>query len=170
MHEEINNSSVINKDEVDLFINWLERKPTRIKLLLNSKTDGDSIDTFYSKCSNKFPTVVFVKTTKGRRFGGYCSIGWENTNGSDKKDINNFIFSLDKKKKYKIKKPEYGIQTYSTYFAFGGGSDFYIYDKCTSYTNNYNYNTGTYETTEQYELNGEYNFTVSSYEVYQIEY
>ena len=33
LHEEINNSSVINKDEVDLFINWLERKPTRIKIL-----------------------------------------------------------------------------------------------------------------------------------------
>ena len=38
------------------------------------------------------------------------------------------------------------------------------------YTGNYNQNTGTYETTKQYELNGEYNFTVSSYEVYQIEY
>ena len=57
MHEEINNSSVINKDEVDLFINWLERKPTR-KKFLNSKTDGDSIDTFYSKCSNKFPFLL----------------------------------------------------------------------------------------------------------------
>ena len=98
MHEEINNSSVINKDEVDLFINWLERKPTRIKLLLNSKTDGDSIDTFYSKCSNKFPTVVFVKTTKGRRFGGYCSVGLENKNGEFIKDLHSFIFSLDNKK------------------------------------------------------------------------
>ena len=98
MHEEINNSSVINKDEVDLFINWLERKPTRIKLLLNSKTDGDSIDTFYSKCSNKFPTVVFVKTTKGRRFGGCCSVGWENKNGEFIKDLHSFIFSLDNKK------------------------------------------------------------------------
>ena len=98
LHEEINNSSVINKDEVDLFINWLERKPTRIKLLLNSKTDGDSIDTFYSKCSNKFPTVVFVKTTKGRRFGGYCSVGWENKNGEFIKDLHSFIFSLDNKK------------------------------------------------------------------------
>ena len=86
------------------------------------------------------------------------------------KDINNFIFSLDKKKKYKIKNPDNAIQTYSSYFAFGNGSDFCVYDKCTSYTNNYNNNDGTYETTETYELNGEKNFTVSSYEVYQIEY
>ena len=87
------------------------------------------------------------------------------------KDTNSFIFSLDKKKKYKIKNPDKAIETSSCYFAFGSTfSDFYIYDKCTSSTDNYNQNTGTYETTEQYELNGEYNFTVSSYEVYQIEY
>ena len=170
MHEEINNSSVINKDEVDLFINWLERKPTRIKLLLNSKTDGDSIDTFYSKCSNKFPTVVFVKTTKGRRFGGYCSVGWENKNGEFIKDLHSFIFSLDNKKKYNIKKPEEAIVTGSDEFAFGKGSDINICNNCTSNNENYNDDAGTYETTEENELNGERNFTVSSYEVYQIEY
>ena len=167
---QIYKSSVINKDEIDLFMNWFDKKPTKIKLLLDSKIDGDLTQTFYNKCGGKFPTVVFVKTTKGKRFGGYCSIGWENTNGGFMKDINNFIFSLDKKKKYKIKKPENGIYTNSGYFAFGGGSDFYIYNNCTSNNNNYNNNTGTYETTETYELNGEYNFTVSSYEVYQIEY
>ena len=171
LYGQISKSSVINKDEIDLFMNWFDKKPTKIKLLLDSKIDGDSTQTFYNKCSYKFPTVVFVKTTKGRRFGGYCSIGWENTNGSFKKDINNFIFSLDKKKKYKIKQPEYGICTSSDYFAFGGGHDFAIYNNCTSNNDNYNNNNGgTYETTEQYELNGEYNFTVSSYEVYQIEY
>ena len=171
LYGQISKSSVINKDEIDLFMNWFDKKPTKIKLLLDSKIDGDSTQTFYNKCSNKFPTVVFVKTTKGRRFGGYCSIGWEKTNGSFKKDINNFIFSLDKKKKYKIKQPEYGIRTSSDHFAFGGGCDFVIYNNCTSNNNNYNNNnTGTYETTEKYELNGEEYFTVSSYEVYRIEY
>ena len=170
LYGQISKSSVINKDEIDLFMNWFDKKPTKIKLLLDSKIDGDSTQTFYNKCSNKFPTVVFVKTTKGRRFGGYCSIGWENTNGNYKKDINNFIFSLDKKKKYKIKKPENGIYTNSGYFAFGGGCDFVIYNNCTSNNSSSNYNGRTYETTETYELNGESNFTVSSYEVYQIEY
>ena len=170
LYGQISKSSVINKDEIDLFMNWFDKKPTKIKLLLDSKIDGDSTQTFYNKCLYKFPTVVFVKTTKGRRFGGYCSIGWENANGNYKKDINNFIFSLDKKKKYKIKKPEYGIQTSSIYFAFGGGYDICIHNNCTSNNSSYNCNGGTYETTEKYELNGEYNFTVSSYEVYQIEY
>ena len=134
LYGQISKSSVINKDEIDLFMNWFDKKPTKIKLLLDSKIDGDSTQTFYNKCSNKFPTVVFVKTTKGRRFGGYCSIGWEKTNGSFKKDINNFIFSLDKKKKYKIKNPDTAIETNSDYFAFGGGSDFLINNNCTSNT------------------------------------
>ena len=170
LYGQINKSSVINKEEIDLFMNWLDQKPKKIKLLLDSKIDGDLTQTFYNKCGGKFPTVVFVKTTKGKRFGGYCSIGWENKKGENRKDINNFIFSLDKKKKYKIKNPNYAIQTDSDYFAFGRDCDFYIYNKCTSYTFNYNQNTGTYETTEKYELNGEYTFAVSSYEVYQIEY
>ena len=171
LYSQINKSNVINKDEIDLFMNWLDQKPKKIKLLLDSKIDGDLTQTFYNKCGGKFPTVVFVKTTKGKRFGGYCSIGWKNTNSNNVKDINNFIFSLDKKKKYKIKNPDKAIETDSNYFAFGySTSDFYIHDKCTSSTDNYNNNTGTYETTETYELNGERNFTVSSYEVYQIEY
>jgi len=59
----------------------------------------------------------------------------------------------------------------NNYFAFGAKiSDFYIENNCTSSNSNYNSNTGIYETTEKYELNGEENFTVSSYEVYQIEY
>ena len=78
---------------------------------------------------------------------------------------------MDKQKKYNIIKPKYAIETNSNYFGFGGGNDFHVYDKCTSNNNNYNNNSGTYNTTEKSELNGgEYNYTVSSYEVYQIEY
>ena len=154
-----------------MFLSWLKSKPKEIKLLLDSKIDGDLTQTFYNKCSGKYPTVVFVKTTKGRRFGGYSSIPWKNLNSYDKRDEENFIFSLDKQKKYIIQRPEKAIHTDSSYFAFGGGSDFYVYNQCTSSTNNYNNNSGTYNTTEKYELNGgEYNYTVSSYEVYQIRY
>ena len=169
---EINKSDILNKNEVDLLLSWLEKKnPLNIKLLLDSKIDGDLIETFYKKCSEKFPTIVLVKTTKGRRFGGYSSIPWRNSDsGSFDEDKNNFIFSLDKKQKYTIKKPRKAIQTSSNYFGFGAGSDFLIYDKCTSNTNSYNNNSGTYNTTETYELNGERNYTVSSYEVYEIEY
>ena len=167
---EIVKSQILNKDEIELFLSWLDNKPKKIKLLLDSRIDGDLTSTFYNKCSGKYPTVVFVKTTKGHRFGGCSFIPWESLNGCFKEDEKNFIFSLDKKKKYNIQKPKSAIQTYSTYFAFGGGSDFYVIDKCTSSNDNYNNNSGTYNTTETYELNGgEKNYTVLSYEVYQIE-
>ena len=156
---------------MELFLSWLENKPKKIKLLLDSRIDGDLTVTFYNKCSGKYPTVVFVKTTKGYRFGGYSSIPWKDLNCGYNRDEKNFIFSLDKQKKYTIKKPEKAIQTYSSYFAFGGGSDFLVDNKCTSTNSNYNNNSGTYNTTQTYELNGgEKNYTVSSYEVYQIEY
>ena len=168
---EIAKSRILKKGEIDLFLSWLDNKPKKIKLLLDSKIDGDLTSTFYNKCSGKYPTVVFVETTKGHRFGGYSSIPWQNLNGFFKEDEKNFIFSLDKKKKYNIKNPKKAIQTSSSYFAFGAGSsDFYVCNNCTSTNNNYNSNSGTYNTTEKYELNGgEYNYTVLSYEVYQIE-
>ena len=168
---EIAKSQILNRNEMELFFSWLENKPKKIKLLLDSRIDGDLTQTFYNKCSGKYPTVVFVKTTKGHRFGGYSSIPWKNLNGDFAKDKKNFIFSLDKQKKYDIIKSKCAFETNSNYFAFGGGSDFLVNDKCTSNNNNYNNNTGTYNTTETYELNGgECNYTVSSYEVYQIEY
>ena len=168
---DINKSVILNRNEMELFLSWLENKPKKIKLLLDSRIDGDLTETFYNKCSGKFPTVVFVKTNKGHRFGGYSSIPWKNLNGGFDEDGKNFIFSLNKQKKYNIKNPKNAIQTHSSYFAFGGGSDFYICNQCTTNAKNYNNNSGTYNTNETYELNGgEYKFTVSSYEVYQIEY
>ena len=169
---EIAKSQILNRNEMELFFSWLENKPKKIKLLLDSRIDGDLTQTFYNKCSGKYPTVVFVKTTKGHRFGGYSSIPWKNLSGQYAEDEKNFIFSLDKQKKYNIKNPKNAIQTNSNYFAFGYNvSDFYVEDKCTSNNTNYNNNNGTYNTTETYELNGgEQYYTVSSYEVYQIEY
>ena len=168
---DIAKSQILNKNEMELFLSWLDNKPKKIKLLLDSRIDGDLTSTFYDKCSGKCPTVVFVKTAKGSRFGGYSSIPWQNIKGRYIEDQKSFIFSLDKQKKYIIKEPKKAIQTDSNFFAFGcGTSDFYICDNCTSRNKNYNQNIGTYNTTEEHELNGgENNFTVSSYEVYQIE-
>ena len=159
---------------IDLILKWLEYKnQLKITLLLDSKIDSDSIETFLNKCSNKYPTIVFIKTTKNRRFGGYSSIPWKNTEGCFKKDINNFIFSLDKRKKYKILESDKAIITNTHYFAFADGlGGFRINKNSTSNNSSYSKdNNGIYDgMTEKYELNGESNFTVSSYEVYHIEY
>ena len=166
------NSNIVNEKEIEEIYNWLDNKPKNCKLLLDSKIDGDKTETFYKKCGGKSPTIVLVKTTEGNKFGGYTAFPWENKKNGIINDNKSFIFSLNKMKKYNIIKPENAIQTNDDYFAFGGGlSDFYISNNCHSTNGNYcNHQNRTYYTTEQHELNGgKYKFTVSSYEVYQIE-
>ena len=65
------------------------------------------MDQFFNKCGNKSPTMIFIKTTENLRFGGYTNEIWPK-NGS-KKDENSFIFSLNKKKKYKVINSKYAI-------------------------------------------------------------
>ena len=39
-------SEILSKEDQEMLINWLPRKPNKINLLLNSNKDGDSIKTF----------------------------------------------------------------------------------------------------------------------------
>jgi hypothetical protein len=165
---ELFKSTIIKKNEINLFLSWLEKKPKETILLLNSNIDGDLTQTFYFKCSGKSPTIVLVETTKGYRFGAYSTIPWENQKTKFSSSNKNFIFSLDKKKKYPILKTEFAVQTNDDYFGF---FDFYLYNNCTSVNKNFVNNASYYDTTEKYEINfGNQNFTVLSYEVYHIIY
>lgn len=162
------NSNIIKLEDEDMIINWFDKKPVNFKLLLDSKIHGDSTSTFINNCAKKCPTIVFVKTTNGCRFGGFTSVLWSyNGYANDKKS---FLFSLDKKKKYDINKPECANFYYNTYFYFGGGADLCIYNNCTSNNSN-QLGRHSFSTPENYEINdGQQYFVVSSYEVYQLEY
>ena len=161
-------SGVLYNDEIKLFISWLDKKPIKLKLLFDSRLDGDLLETIYEKCKGQFPIVVFIKTTKGRRFGGYSSIPLEITNGwvTDKK---NFISSFDKKKKYNIRVPEHAFAGGPNSICFGYGCDFGIINTFTS-RSAANCNNGTYDNSERFELAGEPDFTILNCEVYLIEY
>ena len=163
-----NKSNIIKKEEQDLILSWFEKKPKKFELLLDSRIDGDSNSTFYSRCSKKCPTIVFIKTTNGYCFGGYTSHFWpsNNTYGKDEKS---FLFSLDLKSKYKCIKYKSAIWYINSYFSFG--DNLYIFDNCTKNNKNYLNHPASYEIPKNNELNGgENNFTVKSYEVYEVEY
>ena len=151
--------------------NWIKpNSKIKFNLLYQISRDGDNISTFYNKVKDKCPTLIIIKSKSGYKFGGYTTNTWEPNNY--KKDELAFLFSLNKKKKYNIKNDhiQYAIYGCSDYFAFGGGHDLRINDKCTS--NNYNScNSSSYNTIEQYELNGgqEY-FLVDELEVYNVEF
>ncbi len=162
-------SQIIDKDEKKLLIEWLPNKPKSINLIMNSKIDGDTSKAFQDKCGGKKPTYAIIKTKKGYKFGGYTTECWKQ---GQIKDNNAFVFSLNKKKKYNILNPDYATGfALNDYWLFG-----YCYnaivvnDNCTSKGSSYVGNE-TYDIKEKYELNGgERNFTVESFEVYQVNY
>ena len=162
-------SQIINKNEKKLLIEWLPNKPKSINLIMNSKIDGDTSKAFQDKCGGKKPTYAIIKTKKGYKFGGYTTECWKQ---GQIKDNNAFVFSLNKKKKYNILKPDYATGfALNSYWLFGFTYNaIVVNDNCTSNNSSYVSN-GAYDIKEKYELNGgEYNFTVESFEIYQVNY
>ena len=89
-----------------------------------------------------------------------------------KRDENAFIFSINNKKKFNVKKGEenYAICGGQNHFAFGGGHNLTIWDNFFANDNSKDYNCGySYYTTLNYELTGGANkFYVEECEVYQV--
>ena len=163
-------SNIIKSEEEDLILSWFDDNPTNFKLLLDSKIDGDQTSTFFNKCRDKYPTILFIKSTDGFRFGGFTSQKWGiNTDATDEKC---FLFSLDLKEKYPISDVKYATQIYkSDWLSFGSGNSLYLYNGCTSRNDNYTGSSHFIFPNNKSEMNGKNNyFKVSSYELYQIEY
>jgi len=97
-------SSIIKEEERKLISNWiLPHYNLKFELLYSGKRDGFGISTFHSKCNNKGPTLIVAKLENNRRFGGFASESWEKNSGGII-DNNAFLFSLDNKIKYGLKK------------------------------------------------------------------
>ena len=123
-------SSIVKLEDENTIITWFEKKPTKFNKLLDSKIDGDSTNAFENKCAKKCPTMVFVKTTNGYRFGGFTTILW--THGSYGKDNKAFLFSLDRKEKYNITNENNANYLYSGSSFNFGNTALHIYKNCTS--------------------------------------
>ena len=65
--------------------------------------NGSNSEEFHKACDNQGPTLILIKTTKNRTFGGFTPLNWI-TRGGGQKDQSNqtFIFSLDLMKKYDL--------------------------------------------------------------------
>ena len=162
-----------SKEEKELISNWIkENTYKKFKLLYRASKDGDLMKTFHEKCDNKGPTVMLIKTNTGFRFGGYNPLFWDQS-GNYKSDKLTFIFSLDKKKKYTLKsgQEQYSVYGDSSWIAFGSGHDIGIFDQCMRNNTSYVNTPDSFNTTEKSELSGgQYNITVSDYEVYSVEF
>ena len=144
-----------------------------INLLYSASEDGDACTIFHSMCDGISPLLVFIKTNKGSRFGGFTAGTFEcSTTYKGKVDDKAFIFSLDRKKIYEVEKGTKAICCYKNY-----GPVFYGYEYCNIYLvgnfltveGNVAKKGDRYNTTEDYELNGgEKKFMAEEVEVFQV--
>lgn len=164
-NEFFQNSNIVQLNEKDLILNWFDKRPKSIDLLLNANIDDNFYKSFFDNCGNKANTMIFIKTTDNVRFGGFTSVIWP-TNGKAK-DKESFIFSLNKRKKYKIIYEDNAIEVSNgSIISFGCGNDLYLY-------NNLKKGGGTcksaYDIPGTYDLNeGKNRFKLLSCEIYQI--
>ena len=153
--------------------NWiLQNTNKKTHLLYKAKRDGDDASVFHSKCDNMGPLLIIVQTIKGNRFGGYTSKSWTKPSSLNwPEDELAFIFSLDLKRKFGIKKPSEAVGHYKEKGpVFGYGHCFDISSGCLKNSSSYHNESGSYEGTNEMILTKEKNFTVSDYEVFQIKY
>ena len=119
-----------------------------IKLIYKATKDGDSASKYHQFCNN-----INV------------------SNSSYTKDDKAFLFSLDKLKKYDVKKPEYAMYYHQSYGpCIGNTCDIYLTDGFLKRNDNGERNASyyTYDVPSDVELTGESNFGVEEVEVYQI--
>ena len=104
----ISKLSSIIKDHLSheiLIINWLsekvKRKKFKFELIFTMSKNGSNSNDFHRHCDNKGPTLVLVKTTKEKIFGGFTPLSWQIGKGYKYDESNQtFIFSLNLDKKF----------------------------------------------------------------------
>ena len=166
------NSSILEKlDEYsminDLILEKNKSKKSIWTKIFSTNDDGDTAEAFHSKCDEKYQTIYIVKSQKGRTFGGYLSQAWKSSNNYFE-DNEAFFFSIDLKKKYDFsnKKEVYiGNPGYGP--VIRGGINMVIQND----GKNSKYNLIFLENSNNsYEINGERDFKLEKYEVFQLEF
>ena len=169
-------SDIVKLNEKKMINEWIDpymEKNITSELLFKTSRDGDSSTTFHNKCNKKGPTITFIKTTAGKKIGGFTMLSWESTGGY-RKDNDAFIFSLDTYQKFvQWRCFDNAIYDNSGYGpTFGNGHDLYIANGCKSNQNNYCNSNFSYGFYNSYNLintgNQSTNFQVADYEVYLI--
>ena len=180
----INSVIIKNDHELAQINNGIKRQKNKnikkFNLLFKCTKDGDSWKDYHSKCDGHKNLLTLVETSEGRKFGGFSSLLLKSSGGGQK-DETAFIFSLDKKQNYYIKKGKNAVyfeergpifgQTYGSYseFTLNCGQQ-----PCLTGENSYD-DTGSrccydYGEGKKYVLAGKFEFRVLEYEVFELEF
>ena len=80
-----------------------KKKINKFELIFKMSENGTKSEDFHKYCDDKGPTLILVKTTKNKIFGGFTPLDWKK-NGDQLYDKSNqtFIFSLNLMKIYNM--------------------------------------------------------------------
>ena len=102
--------SIIIKDDTNkknLIINWIKEKTNKsiikFEKIFTMDENNSKGEDFHKCCDNKRPTLILIRTTENKIFGGFTPLNWNNEGKCliDESD-QTFIFSLNLMKKYNI--------------------------------------------------------------------
>ena len=106
------NSNIINSIDISKIIggnyqyaqsikNWINSNENlEFELLYRLSENGEEFSKFHELCDNKGPTLSLFHLNDENKIGIYTPLSWD-SNSFWKNDIETFIFSLNKNKKYK---------------------------------------------------------------------
>ena len=171
IHTVLSNNILVSHDDYNLFKFWINKGNLNLSLIYKATIDSDFSHAFHSKCDNHAPTLTIIKTDQGIRFGGYTTQTW-NCNEECKKDDEAFLFSMDFRKKYDIKKgTECAIYCNKEYGpTFGEGFDLCLCDNYMGVNGSYSNFPSSYgKGNVTNELTGRNSyFRIADVEIYQI--
>ena len=156
----------------------LNKEIINTKLLYRCSKDGDDCGIFHQKCDGIPNTLVIGESTSNKIFGGFTSQKWDKKSGT-KNDDNAFIFQLNQMKIYYVIKGKGGIYCEGD-FGPTFGNDYNLSlcfqdDGMESLDNgnredpyNEKNNSFTKNSTQNYILEGNRNFTLKDYEVFEL--
>jgi hypothetical protein len=122
----------------DVLKHWSDKAKLG-EILYQGSVDGFASSAFHSKCDNKGPTLVIVRSEFNKVFGGFASVSWQSSssNSGYQSDDHSILFSFDLKKVFPLKPEKKGNALYfnSSYGPiFGSGGDLYISSNCNNNT------------------------------------
>jgi len=106
----------------------------RIRVEFKSSIHGNTVENFRERSKNHNHQLILIKTKNGNRFGGYTSDNFEPIKlaeismEADKNDPTAFLFNLDAKKIYNVKKDMSALYCDENLMANFGGEDLIIFD------------------------------------------
>ena len=160
------NNFLINR--LKLVSHFIDKNNFEFNLLYRGTKDGDDSEIFHKLCDNKKNILVLIETTKNRKFGGFCSIGYKSL-GNNQIDNSAFIFSLDKLKIYNVINNNTAVFWNSSYGPMFAGSKLAVVNRYFSYDSYALGKNDYYQIPEDYDYNGgESSYRIKEIEVYQV--